>query len=131
MSNKKYYLISRLQFKPTNYLCFTYLRCICNSFSSTMFLLLQICMQLSFKYFIYIPPKFKNVHDIITKNTQCNSNIYFYLHLTSHTQVRNSYYSFFFISPKKMKYFFQNYKCKTLPKNWGYIVGGLYHTLAK
>ena len=91
-------------------------------------LLLQICMQLSFKYLIYIPPNLKNFHVIIKKNTQCYSNIYFYLHLSSHT--KHSYYLLFSISPQKMKYFLQNHKCRTLPKARCYIVG-VYHTLAK
>ena len=38
---------------------------------------------------------------------------------------------FFSINPHKMKYLFQNNKCKTSPGKWWYIVGRLYHTHAK
>ena len=40
--------------------------------ASIMVILLQICMQLGFVYFIYIPPMFKNVHVLINKTYNAN-----------------------------------------------------------
>ena len=83
-------------------------------------IVLLVFQQLSFEYLIYIPPQFLTF--TCYKNTQCCS---------SRIQVNHLYYSFFSISPQKIKYFFPYNKRKTLPRKWLYIVGGSYHTHAK
>ena len=63
----------------------------------------------------------KNLNVIIDKNRKCYYDIHYYLHLSCHVQVIRSYYTLVPYSPQKMKYFFQNLKFKTIPRNDGIL----------
>ena len=54
-------------------------------------LLLQICMDPSFRHVIYIPSKLKIFRIIINIHTQFHSKIHIYLHFSCHIDFKHPY----------------------------------------